>query len=328
MRRRDFLRNATLAGAAGLAAMRPSRAAAEPPPETTKLRINQSINICTAPQVVAEALLRAEGFTDLEYVRAGGPAGLASGESHIAVTGAAGLVRRVDEGQPLVILAGSHVGCYELFATGRIRALRDLKGKTIAVDGIRTERHLVVSIVLAHMGMDPKRDVTWVEHPPAKSIELLAEGKVDAVLAFPPEPQELRARGIGHVILNTTRDRPWSQYFCCIVASNREFVRKHPIATKRALRAILKAGDLCAVEPERTARTLVDNGFAKVYDYALQTLKELPYGRWREFDPEDAVRFYALRLHEAGMIKSSPQKILAQGTDWRFLNELKKELKG
>ena len=57
-------------------------------------------------------------------------------------------------------------------------------------------------------------------------------------------------------------------------------------------------------------------------------MKEIVYGKWREFDPEDAVRFYALRLHEAGMIKSSPQKILAQGTDWRFLNELKKELKG
>jgi NitT/TauT family transport system substrate-binding protein len=40
------------------------------------------------------------------------------------------------------------------------------------------------------------------------------------------------------------------------------------------------------------------------------------------------VRFWALRLHEAGVIKSSPQKLIAQGTDWRFLNELKKELKG
>ena len=37
---------------------------------------------------------------------------------------------------------------------------------------------------------------------------------------------------------------------------------------------------------------------------------------------------YALRLHEAGLIKSSPQKVIAQGADWRFLNELKKELKG
>ena len=124
MRRRDFLRNATLAGAAGLAAVRPCRAAAEPPPETTKLRIHQGNNICAAPQVVAEALLRAEGFTDLEYIRGrgrGGPAGLIAGDIHMAVTGAAALVRRVDEGQPLVILAGSHVGCYELFATGYFR---------------------------------------------------------------------------------------------------------------------------------------------------------------------------------------------------------------
>ncbi len=63
------------------------------------------------------------------------------------------------------------------------------------------------------------------------------------------------------------------------------------------------------------------------YDYALQTLTEVPYDRWREFDPEDALRFYALRLHEVGMIQSSPSKILAEGTDWRFLNELKRELK-
>jgi NitT/TauT family transport system substrate-binding protein len=40
------------------------------------------------------------------------------------------------------------------------------------------------------------------------------------------------------------------------------------------------------------------------------------------------MRFYALRLHEAGMIKSSPEDIIAAGTDWRFLDEIKRELKG
>jgi NitT/TauT family transport system substrate-binding protein len=76
------------------------------------------------------------------------------------------------------------------------------------------------------------------------------------------------------------------------------------------------------------ARTIVDRGFTKSYEYALQTMIDVPYGRWREYDPEDTVRFYALRLHEVGMIKSTLQKIIAQNTDWRFLNELKKELKG
>ena len=111
------------------------------------------------------------------------------------------------------------------------------------------------------------------------------------------------------------------------MAGNREFVRKHPVATKRAVRAILKATNICAAEPDRVAGFLVDRGYTKRRDYALQALKDIPYNRWREYDPEDTIRFYALRLHEAGMIKSNPQKLIAQGTDWRFLNELKKEMK-
>jgi NitT/TauT family transport system substrate-binding protein len=143
----------------------------------------------------------------------------------------------------------------------------------------------------------------------------------------PPVTQELRAKKIGHVVVNNTIDRPWSQYFCCMIAANREFVRKHPVATRRAMRAILKGDALCALEPERSAKLLVDKGITARYDYAVQMMKELPYGRWRDYDPEDTVRFYSLRLNEAGMIKSSPQKIISQGTDWRFLTELKKELK-
>jgi NitT/TauT family transport system substrate-binding protein len=125
-----------------------------------------------------------------------------------------------------------------------------------------------------------------------------------------------------------TVDRPWSQYFCCLVAAHRDFVRQSPVATKRALRATLKATTVCALEPERAARFLVDQGFAPHYETMLQTLKELPYLQWREYDAEDTVRFYALRLQETGMIQSTPQQIIAQGTDWRFLNELKRELKG
>jgi NitT/TauT family transport system substrate-binding protein len=111
-------------------------------------------------------------------------------------------------------------------------------------------------------------------------------------------------------------------------AGNSAFVRQHPVATKRVLRAMLKATDFCASEPARVARLLVEKGYTDRYEYALQALQEIPYNRWREYDAEDSIRFYALRLHEAGVIKSSPNKLIAKHTDWRFLNELKKELKG
>ena len=113
-----------------------------------------------------------------------------------------------------------------------------------------------------------------------------------------------------------------------MIAANRDFVRECPVATKRAVRAIVKSANICALEPERTARHFVDTGYAARYDYALQAMQELPYGKWREYDPEDTVPFLALRLHDIGMIKTSPNKLIAQGTDWRFIRELKKEAEG
>jgi NitT/TauT family transport system substrate-binding protein len=305
--------------------------AAEPPPETTRLRLIREPTICLAPQYVAEELLSGEGFTDVQYISLEGglPTGraLATGLADMIMEAAPVLIMNLDGGEALVLLAGVHIGCYELFGTDRVRTIRDLKGKTIAISELRDDRHAFVASMLTHVGLDPRKDVNWVTQPTAESIQLFAEGSIDAFLAFPPEPQELRARKIGHVLVNTALDRPWAQYFCCVAAGNREFVRKHPVATKRALRALLKAADVCAVEPERAAQLIVEKGYTPRYDYALQTMQEIPYNRWREYDPEDTVRFYALRLHEARMIKNSPQKLIARGTDWRFVNELKKELK-
>ena len=340
-RRREFLGGLALAGAAGLVGLRSAglaadifgprstALAAEPPPETTTIRLTRAPVICLAPQYLAEEFLRTEGFADVQYVKTdlGAIKAVASGQADMSMTFSGPLIIQVDAGDPLVVLAGVHVGCFELFGTERIRTIRDLKGKTVAVLQMGSSQHVFLASMLTHVGLDPSKDVNWVTRPSAEAMQLLAERKIDAYMAFPPEPQELRARKIGHVVVNSMMDRPWSQYFCCQVGANREFVRKHPAATKRALRAILKAADLVVREPGRAAKFLVEKGYTQRYDYALQALREIPYGKWREYDPEDTLRFYALRLHEAGMIKSSPQKIIAQGTDWRFLKELKRELK-
>jgi len=225
---------------------------------------------------------------------------------------------------PINVVTGVHAGCYELFAHGGIRGIADLKGKRVGQLGNPD----LISMMAAYVGLDPKKDLTLVDDLAAKPVDLFVDGKLDAFLAFPPDVQELHARKVGHVVLRTAVDRPWSQYFCCMLAANREYAARYPVATKRVIRAVLKAADLCAGEPELAARLIVEGGFAERYDYALQTLTENPYGAWREYDAEDTIRFYALRLHELGMIKSSPKQIITNGTDWRFLDELKRELKG
>lgn len=330
--RRRFLGGLTLAGTASLLGLSPTLVVAEPPPETTTLKVVKTPGICAAPLYVAEELFKAEGFSDVQFVRkttvAESYEAMAAGELHFNTQAIGGTVLlQLDAGVPVVVLAGVHVGCYELFATEQIRTVRDLKGKTISLGELRSGQHAFLVTVLTHVGLDPHRDVHVIVQPPMQAMQLLADQQIDAFVGFPPEPQALRSKHIGHVLVNSTLDRPWSYYFCCMVVASQAFVRRHPIATKRALRAILKAGDICALEPERAARLLVDKGYTERYDAALQTLQELPYAKWREYDPEDSVRFYALRLHEAGMIKSTPQKLIAQHTDWRFFNELKKELK-
>ena len=328
--RRDFLASASLAAGAGVVGGRWALAA-EPAPEVTTIRFGKIPGICIAPQYLAKELLRAEGFTDVRYVESEAGTALldkiANDEVDFTLMFAAPIVVALDAGHPITAVAGVHVGCFELFGNQRIRRIVDLKGKSVGVQGLGSSPHLFLASMSTYVGLDPLHDIHWVTSPSVKPMQLFADGKIDAFLGFPPEPQELRARRIGHVVVNSAVDRPWSQYFCCLLAARREFVRDHPVATKRATRAVLKAADLCAADPTRMAQQLVEDGFTPSYDYARQTLTELPYGLWRDYDPEDTLRFYALRLHEAGMIASSPNKITAEGTDWRFLNELKRELK-
>jgi NitT/TauT family transport system substrate-binding protein len=331
--RRWFISGVALAGAAGLLHV-PRVAAAEGALETTTVRLVKVPGaICVSPVNLSEELLRAEGFTDVHYVD-GWPTGeyavqVGKGEADFTTEFAAKIVQAIDNGGALTVLGGVHVGCYELFAKDEIHSIAELKGRTVGVAIAGANPHTFLIAMAAHVGLDPRQDIRWVTStdPAVKPLELFAEGKIDAFLGSPPEPQELRARHIGHVIFNSTVDRPWSQYFCCMLVGNGDYVRNYPNATKRVLRAILKGADLCASEPARVAQRLVDRGFTDRYDYAVDALSSIPYGAWREYDPEDTVRYYALRLHETGFIKSSPNKIIADNTDWRFLNELKRELK-
>jgi NitT/TauT family transport system substrate-binding protein len=335
--RRDFLASASMAAAAGILGARGS-VADDGPPEVTTIRLSRDPSICLAPGYIADDLLRAEGFTDVRYVPRTRVNPVADGEVDFLFESAPWIVSQLAAGQPMTALAGIHSGCYELFAHEPVRTISDLKGRKVGIVGdllsdetaprYTSGGYMLLAVMAAYVGLDPHRDIDWITPGPSGTPkQLFVEREVDAFLAAPPEPQELRARKIGQVILNEATDQPWSQYFCCLTSGNREFVRRHPIATKRYLRAVLKAADLCAADPARAARRLVDAGFTNQYDYALQTFTEVPYDVWREFDPEDSLRFYALRLHEVGMIKSTPHKILAEGTDWRFVNELKQELK-
>jgi len=332
--RREFLSKSLLAGTAVYLGLGSDNCLAtiEPPPETTRLRMLKWPTACWVPQYVAEPLLREEGFTDISYVEGQGKyvKVLSSGEIDINLSFSAVEIFLLDKfGHNVKIISGLHPGCYALIGSERIRSVRDLKGKTVwAGSNKGGGPHTFFSAIVAYIGLNPIKDINYAWIPKSEAIEMFKQGKLDAFMSFPPEPQELMDKNIGKVLVDTNVDRPWSQYFCCIVSGNKNFIENNPVATKRALRAILKGNDLVAKKPELAADALIERQIRKESErkYIIQALKDTPYNRWREYNPEDTIRFYALRLREIGMIKSSPEEFIAKNTDWSFVQSLKNEL--
>ncbi len=296
--RRVLMQALAAAGAVGLCGRFASTAVAEPPPETRRIRLPKVPSACLAPQYVAEALLRAEGFDQIEYVGDGmqysglpGMQRMGAGQVDIGMNFAAPIVVAIDKGASVVALAGVHVGCFELFANENVRTIKDLKGKSVSIPALGSAQHTFLASIATSVGIDPNRDIRWLDHPAAEGKRLLADGGVDAYLGFPPDPQELRAKKVGRLLLNSAVDRPWSQYFCCMIVANREWAHRHPVAARRAVRAILKSSELCAADPELGARAFLAQGFGFDPDLARQALRELPYGKWRDYNPEETLRF-------------------------------------
>jgi NitT/TauT family transport system substrate-binding protein len=328
--RRRFLAGTTTAGTAAILGTA-TQGWAEPPPETTTVRLGRWAGgaYCWASLYLAGELLRADGLVNLLYVEGDtsldNAQWLARGVTDFDFNMPSMHVSSIEAGVPIKVLAGVHFGCFELRANDSVNSVGDLKGKRVGIWALGSHPHVLLSLIANYVGLDPVHDIRWIES--GSPMQGFIDGKVDAFLADTTQFEKLRTEKIGHTIVSNAIDRPWSQYFCCMVAGRAEYVNKYPVATKRVLRAILKAADLCASNPTLAAHQLVDRGFVPSYDDALTTLNETLHDRWRDYDADDSVRFYALRMRETGMIKSSPQQIIDKGTDWRFLDELKRELK-
>ena len=301
------------------------------PPEVTQIRLplqRSELNPCLSPLYVAEPFLRDEGF-EPEYV----PVSVTDdweqlmGDNvmDIAQDFAASIAEGVDLGRKLTILAGVHIGCYELFARDGIRSIGDLAGGKVAVpfgdDEILPSYAFMVTI-MNFIGVPANRVVT--SHDPDKLPGLLQSHEVDAVLALQPSGENLRNLEGVRVIFDSATDPPFVNQYCCMFFANSGFVNKNPVATLRALRALLKAADAVAQDPAQAAEQVVKVDMSVNVDDARRELQHLPYDVWRTFSPEESLRFYALRLKESGEISMDPNK-LVQTADWRFLDRLRRD---
>ena len=165
----------------------PRAGAAEPPPETTSVRLPKMQTICFAPLYVCEELLRNEGFTEIHFVDVSLPelldsSALSSGRVDFAAALTLGHLIGFDSGAPITLLSGVHVGCYELFAHGDIRTITDLKGKKVGSVGANP----LVSMISAWVGLDQKRTLPWWTIPPRNLWSYSSKASSMRTSHFPP----------------------------------------------------------------------------------------------------------------------------------------------
>lgn len=337
----EFLsRRTALAGLAagagvGLAGFGWDSQAAEPPPETTRIRLLADPDVpivCYAPIYLVEEFLRQEGFTDIGYNGYGGgwseAAVLARGEVDFAATFTSDGLVAMESNAEITFVGGVHSGCVEIYAHDRVRGLTDVAGHRLLAGGVNSPEHIMLSLILGYVGVDPVKDVEWVFEPDYnKWAGLFADDRIDVLFTSPTPSYAVRDMKIGHVILNSTLDDPWRHYICCMLAARSAFVRDHPVAAKRAVRAFMKARDFCASDPRSARDLLLERGVTDSAAYASMLFDEIAYGNWRDYDPRSTVRFFALRLRETGFIDRTPESIIASNTDFRFFEEIRQEMK-
>jgi NitT/TauT family transport system substrate-binding protein len=315
-----------------LAACAPAAAPAAtplPPPETTKIRI--ACNSCDAPIMAAEAYLKEEGFTDVQLSDAATLVALTDGKVDMGNLFPAAHAAALESGLKVVGLGGIHAGCIEIWAPQSVATLKDLRGRTFYVQAktIRDVAYGNAVMILKQAGVDPK-DVNFVAQSDADVVKLYLEGKNDAVLLAAAAAEGLKANAAnkGHTIFVQTMEEPWARMDCCLIVTTQEWYRANPSATKRAMRAILRASDALTADRAAAAKLITDKGLfggANNVANVRNALNMLSFN-WRDLDADKSLRFHGALLAETGLMKISVDE-LAKSLDLRILNELRTELK-
>ena len=253
--RRDFLGSVSAASTAAVLGGRGSLAD-EGPPETTTIRLTSHLHLrrtgwYVAEDVAAYRRLHRRSLRAKRKAVCSAPEMVASGEVDFDARFGGSVVYQLAGGQPVTALAGVHSGCYELIAQESIRTVSDLKGRRVGIQTLASSAHLYLSIMATYIGLDAQR-----RHRVDRAARWQGDGAVrraqDGRLPrHCAEAQELRERELRQDDrAGRSSDRPWSQYFCCMLVAKSDYVERYPIATKRFIRALLKGIDVCVSDPE------------------------------------------------------------------------------
>lgn len=233
----------------------------------TKVRIGHSGSTCETPLFVAyeRGLYKEEGL-DVELIKGNfdiNKEGLATGKIDVSDGLPLQWIKPIEQGLDIKFTAGIHTGCIRLLAPlgSNIKQLKDLRGKTIGVPNIGGGPMNFVARLLVIDGIDVKTGVTWKAFPAPQLETALEKGEVDAIAVTDPTAQQVLDNGKVRVVADSATHEHFKDEYCCLVVISGRLIKESPETAAAVTRAILKAGQWVAKNPQAAAKIAVDGKY-------------------------------------------------------------------
>jgi NitT/TauT family transport system substrate-binding protein len=187
------------------------------------------------------------------------PVLLASGQIDANQMMLASLGVLLNSGFDARVASGIHKGCLVIAVPvgSDIRSVEDLRGKTIGVPGLGSTPMVISKRVLTRAGIDASDETGEVEFlafGPGDLAVAMQNGSVDAIAIVEPGASVLVERGDARIIFDLGVDSKYRDEYCCVMVLNTQFAEGHPDVAARYVRALQKACEFIAQNPELTAR--------------------------------------------------------------------------
>lgn len=263
--RRAFLQRMGLLGAglsmaSALPAWADDSAAASGKLTTVRLAWGQTA-VCQAPISVAlkQGFFKKYGL-NVEPVNFSGSTdtllqAIATGKADGGIGMALRWLKPLEQGFDVNLTVGTHGGCMRLLvpkASG-INSVRDLVGKNVAVSDQASPLRNFFAIQLAKQGIDPDKQVNWVQYPDALFGEALQKGEVQAIASDDPQGWLIKHR-YDLVEIDNNMTGEYKNMTCCVLGLRGSLLRDNPAVARAITQAIVDAQQWTADNPAETAK--------------------------------------------------------------------------
>jgi ABC-type nitrate/sulfonate/bicarbonate transport system substrate-binding protein len=280
----------------------------------------------TYPWIAEEAGLLKKYDLDipLVFVTPGAPAvaAILSGDSEVAVTGAASITRPIVQGNkdPVLIGVVKSMLTHSILAKPEIKRPEQLKGKRIGVSRIGSNPHYFAVQALRHFGID-SREVSYIQTggAPETLASLVAQGIDAAVLTVPTDAQALKL-GYHYVVYGPDLK---IAYAATTFTTLRSIIAKRGPVIGRFMRAMAEAAKIMHTDKEYIYKVL--GKYLRIDD---RKLLEASYNvEIKALEPRLAIRPEGLQstLDEIAPTEPRAKNVKPQEmVDTRYLDEMEK----